>query len=127
MERRSHIVLDARVVLAGAGVYSVASYAAASRTREIGVRMALGATAPQVRRLVARQALVPVAIGGVLGLLAAVAAGQGMASLLFQVPGYDPLALAGSLAVLSLVALSAADGPARRASRTDVVAALGSD
>jgi putative ABC transport system permease protein len=110
--------------LASAGVYSVASYAAAARTREIGVRMAIGATTRDVRVLVARQALVPVTIGAVLGLMGAIGAGKGMGGLLFQVEGYDPLALSASLIVLTLVALMAADGPARRASRTNLVNAL---
>jgi putative ABC transport system permease protein len=110
--------------LASAGVYSVASYAAAARTREIGVRMAIGATTRDVRVLVARQALAPVTIGAALGLMAAVGAGKGMGGLLFQVEGYDPLALSASLMVLTLVALMAADGPARRASRTNLVNAL---
>ena len=113
--------------LASAGVYSVASYAAAARTREIGVRMAIGATARDVRRMVAKQALTPVTIGAIAGLIGAVAAGKGMGRLLFQVEGYDPVALLSSLVVLAFVALLAADGPARRASRTNPVSALGSE
>ncbi len=113
--------------LASAGVYSVASYAAAARTREIGVRMAIGATAGDVRRLVARQALRPVTIGAAAGLMGAMAAGRGMGPLLFRVEGYDPLTLAVSILVLAGVALLAADGPARRASRTPLVSALTSD
>lgn len=113
--------------LASAGVYSVASYAAAARTREIGVRMAIGATARDVRRMVAKQALAPVTIGVVIGLLGAVAAGKGMGGLLFRVEGYDPVTLLSSLVVLALVALLAADGPARRASRTNPVSALASE
>lgn len=89
--------------------------------------MAIGATARDVRRLVARQALTPVTVGAVVGLAGAVAAGKGMGPLLFKVEGYDPATLAISLALLASVALLAADGPARRASRTDLVAALGSD
>jgi ABC-type antimicrobial peptide transport system permease subunit len=113
--------------LASAGVYSVASYAAAARTRDMGVRMAIGATAKDVRRLVAKQALKPVAIGAVFGLFGAVAAGGAMGGLLFQTSGYDPTTLGLSLIMLVGVALFAADGPARRASRTDLVAALGCD
>ena len=113
--------------LAAAGVYSVSSYAAAARTREIGVRMAIGATARDVRRLVARQALVPVTLGATLGLLAAIGAGKGMGRLLFEVEGYDPLTLGASLFLLAFVAFLAADGPARKASRTDLVSALGND
>ena len=115
------------LLLAAAGVYSVASYAAAARTREIGVRMAIGANAAQVRRLVVRQALVPVTIGGVAGVLAAIPAGLSMGRILFGVRGYDPAALIVSLAALAVIAFAAADGPARRASRTNVVQALGTD
>jgi len=113
--------------LAAAGVYSVASYAAAARTREIGVRMAIGATASHVRKLVARQALVPVMIGAASGLLCAIPAGLGMGRLLFEVRSYDPIALTLSLIALAVIALLAADGPARRASRTNLVSALGSE
>jgi ABC-type antimicrobial peptide transport system permease subunit len=112
------------LLLASAGVYSVASYAAAARTREIGVRMAIGATEGDVRRLVARQALIPVTIGATLGLVAAAFAGNGMGGMLFQVRGYDPLTLGLSLVVLAAMALIAADGPARKAGRTNLVAAL---
>ncbi|MBK5257119.1 MAG: ABC transporter permease [Vicinamibacteria bacterium] len=113
--------------LAAAGVYSVASYAAAARTREIGVRMAIGATGRDVRHLVARQALAPVAVGAFLGLIGAIGAGKGMGPILFEIQGYDPATLAVSMILLAMVALMAADGPARRASRTDLVAALGAD
>ena len=115
------------LLLAGAGVYSVASYAAAARVREIGVRMAVGATAGDVRRLVARQALRPVLIGATFGLAAAAIASQGLGRLLFEVRGYDPITMAGSLIVLAGVALIAADGPARRASRTDLASALSNE
>jgi putative ABC transport system permease protein len=115
------------LLLASAGVYSVASYAAAARTREIGVRMAIGATASDVRRLVARQALGPVAAGGTVGLIAAAAAARGLGPLLYKVEGYDPLTLALSVAVLAIMALLAADGPARRAGRIPLVDALTRD
>ncbi len=113
--------------LASAGVYSVASYAAAARTREIGVRMALGATSRNVRWLVARQALLPVVIGVTLGLGGAIGASNALGPLLFQVEGYDPPTLALSLLVLAAMALLAADGPARKASRTNLVSALSCD
>ena len=108
-------------------MYSVASYAAAARTREIGVRMAIGATAGDVRLLVGRQALGPVTVGAVAGLIGAVTAGKGMGPLLCRVEGYGPVTLALSLAVLAGVALLAADGPARRASHPDLVSALAND
>ena len=66
-------------------------------------------------------------LGATLGLLAAVGAGKGMGRLLFEVEGYDPLTLAASMLVLAFVAFLAADGPARKASRTDLVSALGND
>ena len=115
------------LLLAAAGVYSVASYAAAARTREIGVRMAIGATSGDVRRLVARQALMPVTIGATLGLMGAVGASNAMGPMLFQVKGYDPMTLGLSLVVLAAMALFAADGPARKAGRTNLVSALGCD
>ncbi|MEO8362047.1 MAG: ABC transporter permease, partial [Vicinamibacteria bacterium] len=115
------------LLLACAGVYSVASYAAAARTREIGVRMAIGATSRDVRRLVARQALAPVAIGGTIGLIGAIFAAWGMKGLLFGTPGYDPVTMTVSLVVLASMAFFAADGPARKASRASLVTALQTD
>ena len=115
------------LALAATGIYAVSSYAAAVRTREIGVRIALGARASQVRAMVARQTLWPVAIGGFIGLAGALALGRALRGLLFEVPGHDPLTFALSAGVLALVAIAASDGPARRAGRLDPIRALNTD
>jgi putative ABC transport system permease protein len=112
------------VVLAGTGVYAVVSHAAAARTRELGVRIALGARRAQVRGLVVRQALLPASVGGALGLGAAVFLARGLGGLLFGIRPFDPLTIAGAGALLLLLAAAASDAPARRASRLDPVAAL---
>jgi putative ABC transport system permease protein len=112
------------VVLAGTGVYAVVSHAAAARTREMGVRIALGARRGQVRRLVVRQALLPASAGGALGLVAAVFLARGLGGLLFGIHPFDPLTLAAAGTLLLLLAAAASDAPARRAARLDPVAAL---
>jgi putative ABC transport system permease protein len=112
------------LVLAGTGIYAVVSHSAAARTREIGVRIALGARGPQVRRLVVGQALVPALLGGALGLAAAVFLANAMGGLLFAVRPFDPLTLGAAAALLVLLAVIASDAPARRAARVDPVAAL---
>ena len=112
------------LVLAGTGIFAVVSHVAASRTREIGVRLALGATAGQVRGLVVRQALVPATLGGALGLAGAVALSRGAGGLLFGVRPFDPLTLGAAAALLVALAAAASDGPARRAARVDPVSAL---
>jgi putative ABC transport system permease protein len=115
------------LVLAATGIYAVSSYAAAVRTREIGVRIALGARAAQVRAMVARQTLWPVAVGGAVGLAGAMGLSRALRGLLFEVPGHDPLTFLLSACVLAVVALAASDGPARRASRLDPLRALNTD
>jgi putative ABC transport system permease protein len=112
------------LLLAAVGIYGVVAYAVSRRTREIGVRMALGAARSQVLGLVVRQALLPVAIGVVTGIIAAIAIGRLMASLLFGVSGGDPVTLGASAAVLGLAALLASWLPARRAVALDPVQAL---
>jgi hypothetical protein len=100
------------------------SHAAAARTRELGVRLALGARRGQLRRLVVRRALLPASVGGAVGLGAAVFLARGLGGLLFGVRPFDPLTLAAAGALLLLLAAAASDAPARRASRLDPVAAL---
>jgi len=112
------------LILAAVGIYGVVAFAASQRTREIGLRMALGAEAPQVLRLVIRQALVPVGLGALVGLVGSVAVGRLMSGLLYEVSGTDPLTLAATTAVLVLIALAASFIPALRASRLDPVRAL---
>src|SRR4029077_20914618 len=83
-------------LLASIGLYGVLAYSVAQRTREIGVRMALGANAGEVRMLVLRQVGVMVAIGGVIGVAGALALSKGAQSMLYQMSGADPLVMASS-------------------------------
>jgi len=112
------------LVLASVGLYGVMSYLVARRTSEIGIRMTLGATRASVLAMVLRGALGQILIGLGLGIPAALLAGHLMASLLYGVGGYDPLALAGATAVLGLCAALAAFIPARRAASIEPMQAL---
>jgi len=111
-------------LLAGVGLYGVLAYTVAQRTREIGVRMALGAEGSRVRRMVLGQVGRLALVGGVLGLAGAYLLSRVSQSLLFEVQGTDPWVLAGVAAVLALVALGAGYVPALRASRVDPMVAL---
>jgi putative ABC transport system permease protein len=112
------------LVIAGVGVYGVVAYVVALRTREIGMRFALGAQRGDVLRLILRQGMTPAMIGIVAGLLGALAARRVVARLLFQVPATDATAFVGAAALLAMVGLVACLLPARRASRVDPVVAL---
>jgi len=111
-------------LLAAVGLYGVLAYSVAQRTREIGVRMALGADGSKVRSMVLRQVGMMTLVGGAIGLVAALGVGRWAKSLLFELQGHDPMVLAGSAAVLALVALCAGYMPALRASRIDPMQAL---
>jgi predicted permease len=111
-------------LLAAIGLYGMLAYSVAQRTREIGVRMALGADLWRVRRLVLRQVAVLTVIGAAVGIAGAVAIGRGASSLLFEVKGTDPVVLAVATVVLAIVALGAGLIPAVRASRVDPMDAL---
>jgi putative ABC transport system permease protein len=115
------------MVLAGVGVYGVAAYVVAQRTREIGIRMALGAQAAAVVRLVLWDGLRPALLGVVLGLGGALAAGRAMAGLLYGIAPSDPLTLAAVVPLLLGVVLLASLLPARRASRIPAMEALRSE
>jgi ABC-type antimicrobial peptide transport system permease subunit len=115
------------VFLALVGIYGVVSHAVGQRTREIGVRLALGARRFQVVSAVLAQNLPAVAGGLVLGMLGARAAGHAMAGLLFGVSGNDPGTLAASVAAVVAVAALASYLPARRASRLDPLVILRSE
>ncbi len=103
------------LVVAGVGTFSVLAWAVERRTREIGVRLALGATRRDVLRLVLAQAATPTFGGIVVGVALALAAGRGLASLLFAVSPHDPLTLAASVAALLCVGLASGGLAARRA------------
>jgi predicted permease len=113
------------LVMASVGLYSVIAYSVSSRTQEIGVRMALGASQPAVRWLVLRRGLWQIAVGLVIGLVGAWAAGKFLlAAILAQVSGTDPLIFIGVPIVLTIVALAACLIPARRATKLDPLTAL---
>jgi putative ABC transport system permease protein len=112
------------LVLAAIGIFGVLSYAVAQRTREIGIRMALGAEASSVRRLITREAMV-LSGGGVLaGVIGAYFLSEALGTLLFEISPGDPLTLATVAALLMVIALVASYVPARRATRVDPMIAL---
>jgi predicted permease len=104
-------------LLAAVGLYGVLAYTVAQRTREIGVRMALGADAGRVRSMVLRQVGQMTLIGGVIGIVGALGLEKAARSLLFGLEGHDPVVVLLAGVVLALVALAAGYLPARRASR----------
>ena len=115
------------LALAAVGLYGVVSYGVARRTREIGIRKALGADGPRVVRLLVAGGLRLVVMGGALGLALAVVATRLLGGLLFEVDALDPLTFVGVPLVLGAAALLAAWLPARRASRVSPVVALRTD
>ena len=111
-------------LLAAVGLYGVLAFNVARRTREIGIRMALGAGVAQVRRLVVREALVIIGIGTVAGLTAAWFAGTLIKSVLFGTQAGDPWVYASAAGALGVIALVAAYVPVRRATSVDPMIAL---
>jgi predicted permease len=121
-------VVSALALLLGTlGLYSVLSYVVAERTREIGVRMALGATAAAVRRLIVSQGARVVLIGVVIGLVAALASTRLLATLLYGVKAVDPIVFAGMSLMMLGIGMLASYMPARRASSVDPIESLRSD
>jgi ABC-type antimicrobial peptide transport system permease subunit len=112
------------LVLGIVGIYGVIAYAVTQRTREIGIRMALGAQAPGLRHMFVRHGLLLAGIGAVIGLSAAAGLTRLMSSLLFGVKALDPLTYAGFAAILIGAAALASYLPARRATRVDPLDAL---
>jgi putative ABC transport system permease protein len=112
------------LLLASVGIYAVISYSVGQRTREIGIRMALGARPQDVLRLVLSQAAGLAAIGVLIGMVGAFALTRTMSSLLFSVSASDPMSFAGACLILISVALLASFIPARRATKVNPVAAL---
>jgi putative ABC transport system permease protein len=115
------------LVMAAVGVYGVMAYAAARRTREIGVRVALGATRVQVLRLILKDGLLVVALGLTAGLVAAAWLARALTGLLHDVAPADPVALASVAGLLSIVGVLAVYVPARRATQMSAMNALRED
>ena len=114
------------LVLSAVGVYGVIAYFVSQRQQEIGIRMALGAKAPDVVRMVVRQGMQPVVLGIVLGLVGAYAASRLLAAYVHGVTTTDPLTFAAVVALLTVVALIATAMPARRAVHVDPTRVLNS-
>jgi putative ABC transport system permease protein len=112
------------LVLSAVGLYALTAYSVTQRTQEIGVRMALGAQAPQVWWLIARRALVQLAIGLAIGMPGALGVGKLLQSLLVQTSSSDPTTLISIAVLLTVVAVTACYWPARRATRLDPLVAL---
>jgi predicted permease len=115
------------LALAAVGVYGMVRYTVATRTREVGIRIALGADAGGVARLLATHGVRLVVIGGAIGLVASLLAARVLAAMLFGLGSFEPLALIGAPLVLGVAAWLAAYLPARRATRVDPLAALRAD
>ncbi|HET9399802.1 MAG TPA: ABC transporter permease [Candidatus Acidoferrales bacterium] len=112
------------LVLASIGLYGVLAYSVRQRTGEMGIRIALGADAPAITKLVLWQGMKPAAVGIAAGLLGGLASTRLIQSLLFQVKPNDPIVIAAVALVLALIAMAASFAPAWRATRIDPVIAL---
>jgi ABC-type antimicrobial peptide transport system permease subunit len=112
------------VLLAAVGLYGVRAFSVARRAREIGIRMAVGASAADAVRMVLREGLLVAAVGAGAGLVLALALGRLLAGMLYGVSGSDPLVLAAAAAVLGGVSLLACYVPARRAARVAPMVSL---
>ena len=112
------------LLLSAVGLIAVVAYSVSQRTREIGIRMAIGATGEDIRLLILREGLIPVVVGVVIGVAISLAANQLLRAQLVGVSPTDPLVMAGAPALLVLVAIVASQLPARRAVAVDPVVAL---
>ena len=121
------VVSALALILGAVGLYGVLSYVVAQRTREIGVRMALGATAGAVRRQVVSQGTRVVLVGVAIGVAAAIASTRLLATLLFEVEAVDPIVFAAMAVLMLAMGVLASYMPARRASAVDPIEALRSD
>jgi ABC-type antimicrobial peptide transport system permease subunit len=107
------------LALAAVGIYGVLSYVIRQRTREIGMRVALGATRGNIAWMVMRQGAMIAGIGTAIGLIAGLAAGRSFGALLYATSSSDPLTLSAASATLVVTVLAACYIPARRAARID--------
>jgi len=112
------------LIIAAIGIYGVLAYSVNQRTREIGVRMALGATPRRVLNLVVNEGMKMVLAGVAIGMVGGLALGRTVSSLVFGVPVHDPLTFVLVAVVLTAIALAACIIPARRAARVDPMVAL---
>jgi putative ABC transport system permease protein len=112
------------LLLAAVGIYGVTAYAVTRRTREIGIRVALGAQRGEIVGLVLSQGMSLVLIGAIIGLTLAAGAGMALAPMLFGVPAIDPVTFAGAALLFGIVSVIACYVPARRATRVDPLTAL---
>ena len=124
MTTLSSLFAGLATLLAAVGLYGVLAYTVSQRTREIGLRMALGAAPGSVRAMVLRQVAWMTLIGGIVGLAGAVGVGYSAASILFELKAWDPAVLITSAVLLTIVALGAGLVPAHRASQVDPMIAL---
>ena len=130
MTRRSPVLLSlgfgvVALLLSAIGIYGVLAYLVTQRTKEIGIRIALGSSAGAIFELVLREGVLLIAGGFVLGAIGAIALRRSLESQLFGVSATDPIVLATVTTVLALVALAACAVPARRATKIDPIVALG--
>jgi ABC-type antimicrobial peptide transport system permease subunit len=112
------------IVLSTVGIGGVFAYIVSQRTREMGIRLALGASRANMVRLIVSEASTVINLGGLLGLFAAMVFSRFIASMLVGVGEHDPAVIAGAFALTTVFAISAAILPAIRASRTDVLSVL---
>jgi len=127
--RRFHMLLTltfafCALLLAGLGVYGVVSYSVTQRTREMGIRAALGARAPELCGMVLRQGMMPVVVGLIFGMAGVLVCGRLLQSLLYEVKPHDPWILSGVVGGMLLTGVLACCLPARRAARIDPMMAL---
>jgi putative ABC transport system permease protein len=112
------------LLLAGMGIYGVTAYTVARRTREIGIRIAMGAKPADIVAIVMGQGMGLVAAGAAIGLILSVAGGRLLRGLLFGAPSVDPLVYSGATLIFLVIGLAACYLPARRAVRIDAMEAL---
>jgi len=115
------------LALAAVGIYGVMSYSVKRRTRELGTRVALGASRGQIVRLVMRHAVIVATIGLAAGIGVGLAGARALSGILFGVPTWDPIAIGAAAAVLTVTAVAASYLPARRASYVDPARTLAAE